>query len=210
MIHGLATFVVLAGLLVIAPGPDMALITKNALRHGRAAALLTSLGVNVGIAVWTMATALGVVTLLHASAAAFTTLKILGAVYLIFLGVQTIWLSGKRVHPSKIVPARGRSLADAGASFRQGLLSNLLNPKIGVFFTSFLPQFIAPGDSAFAQFLLLGAILNAMGLLWLSGYALLASRAGNVLLRPGIKATLDRLSGCLLIGFGIRLAAERR
>jgi len=111
---------------------------------------------------------------------------------------------------SEIAPAGAASPAGGGAPFRQGLLSNLFNPKIGVFFTSFIPQFIAPGDPVFARVLLLGAIFNAMGLLWLSAYALLASRAGDILRRPHIKTALEWLTGCILIGFGIRLATERR
>ncbi len=211
MIHGLAAFIALATLLVITPGPDMALVTKNALLRGRTAAVFTALGINAGIAVWTVAAALGVATILRASAPAFMALKILGSVYLIYLGLQAFGLFQRRGKPqSEIAPARAESSAGGGAPFRQGLLSNLFNPKIGVFFTSFIPQFITPGDSVFVRVLLLGVIFNAMGLLWLSGYALLVSRAGGILRRPHVKTVFEWLTGCVLIGFGIRLATERR
>ena len=211
MIHGLAAFIGLATLLVITPGPDMALVTKSALLRGRTAAVFTALGVNAGIAVWTVAAALGVATLLRASAPAFMALKILGSVYLIYLGLHALGFFQSRGKPQgEIGPARAASPADGGAPFRQAFLSNLFNPKIGVFFTSFIPQFIAPGDSVFARVLLLGAIFNAMGLLWLSGYALLVSRAGDILGRPRVKTAFEWLTGCILIAFGIRLATEQR
>jgi len=211
MLHGLAAFIALATLLVITPGPDMALVTKNAFLRGRAAAVFTALGVNAGIAVWTVAAALGVATILRASAPAFMALKILGSVYLIYLGLQAFGFFQSRGKPqSEIAAAHAPSPAGEGAPFRQGLLSNLFNPKIGVFFTSFIPQFIAPGDSVFARVLLLGVIFNAMGLLWLSGYALLVSRAGHFLGTPRVKTAFEWLTGCILIAFGIRLATEQR
>jgi threonine/homoserine/homoserine lactone efflux protein len=211
MTHGLAAFMALAALLIVTPGPDMALVTKNALVRGRSAAVYTALGINAGIVVWTLAAALGIAAILRASEPAFTAFRILGAGYLIYLGLQALGLlEGRGAHqraaPAILEPTR----AGGGASFRQGLLSNLFNPKIGVFFTSFLPQFIAPGDKIFAAMLLLGVIFNAMGLLWLLGYALFVSRAGEVLRRPRVKAVLERLTGYALIGFGLKLAADRR
>jgi RhtB (resistance to homoserine/threonine) family protein len=200
-------FLAVAAIVVITPGVDMALVTKNALQHGRRSAIATALGVNLGIVVWTGAAALGLAALIAASAAAFATVKIAGALYLIYLGVQALRQS--RVGSSDGATAsRGVPIGD-GVAFRQGLVSNLLNPKITIFFTSLLPQFVG-GHGTAADLLLLGALFNAMGVVWLLGYAVLAARARAVLRRPAVKRTLDRLTGTVLIGLGVRLALEHR
>ena len=216
MDHRLLAFLGIAAILIITPGVDMALVTKNALRHGRNTAVVTALGVNAGLLIWTIAAALGVAGVLRASATAFTVLKLLGAGYLIFLGIQALWLSfhgnseaerdsvATRVAHATLHPLPVRR------AFRQGLLSNLFNPKIAVFFTSFLPQFIAPTDSVLGKSLLLGVIFTAMTVAWLTSYAAFASKAGDLLRRPQIKAAIDRLTACVLIAFGLRLATERR
>lgn len=206
----LVPFLAVAVVLIIVPGPDMALVTRNALLHGRRAALLTALGINAGLMGWTIAAAFGIAAVLRSSAAAFDTLRLLGAAYLVFLGIQALVASASR-HPvtplSMSMPHQ--SLAD-GAAVRQGLLSNLLNPKIAVFFTGFLPQFIVPTSSTLLQSLLLGTVFVLLGLGWLSGYAWLATRAGGVLRRPRVQAAVQRVTGVVLIGFGLRLATERR
>jgi threonine/homoserine/homoserine lactone efflux protein len=204
--HDLPAFLLVAALLVVTPGVDMALVSKNALLHGRRVALLTALGINAGIVVWTLAAALGVAALVRASAAAFTVLKLAGAAYLVYLGLQAIWLSRRRGRPQDLgVPGHGRP-----SGLRQGLLSNLANPKVAVFFTSFIPQFVSPGSSVLLSSLALGAIFNLLGVVWLLAFALFVSRAGELLRRPRVKAALDRLTGCVLVGFGVRLATERR
>ena len=188
----------------------MALVTKNALLGGRPSAVFAALGVSTGLAAWTLAAAFGVAALLRASEPAFAAFRIMGAAYLIYLGLQALGFHGPRARgQGGSGPALETSAPSVWASYRQGLLSNLCNPKIGVFFTSFIPQFITPGDPVFARLLLLGGIFNVMGLLWLFAYAAFLSRAGDILRSPRIKAALDRLTGCVLIGFGIRLAAER-
>jgi RhtB (resistance to homoserine/threonine) family protein len=206
----LVAFIGVAGLLIVTPGPDMALVTKNALLYGQRAALATSLGVNTGLLVWTVASALGVAALLRASALGFTALKLIGAAYLIWLGVQALRAASPRRRGLGLpTPATGNPV-DARVGFRQGLLSNLANPKIAMFFTSLLPQFVASGRSVLAPFLLLGGVFVLMTVLWLCAYALVAVRASVLLRRPSVKATLDRLTGVVLIGLGIRLATERR
>jgi RhtB (resistance to homoserine/threonine) family protein len=200
-------FLAVAAIVVITPGVDMALVTKNALRHGRGSAIATALGVNLGIVVWTGAAALGLAALIAASAAAFAAVKLAGALYLIYLGVQALWRSPAR-STEVANSSRGLTIRDRVA-FRQGLLSNLLNPKIAVFFTSLLPQFVGSHGTA-VDLLMLGALFNAMGVVWLLSYAVLAARARAVLGRPAVKRTLDRLTGTVLIGLGVRLALERR
>ncbi len=215
MDHRLLAFLGIAAILIITPGVDMALVTKNALRHGRNPAVITALGVNVGLLVWTIAAALGIAGLLRASATAFTVLKLLGAGYLVFLGLQALWLSfhgSTEAEGDSVTRVSHATLSPLSArrAFRQGLLSNLFNPKIAIFFTSFLPQFIAPTDSVLGKSLLLGVLFTAMTVAWLMGYATFASKAGDLLRRPRIKAAIDRLTACVLIAFGVRLATERR
>ena len=198
-------FLAIAVFVVVTPGVDTALVTKNALLHGRRAAILTALGVNAGIAMWATASAFGLGALLHRSEALFTTVRLVGAAYLVVLGAQAVWWSCRRGHPvaPEIAPSRR-------SPFAQGVLSNLLNPKIAVFFTSFLPQFVSPSGPVLGQLLLLGFLFNLLGLAWLLGCAVLTSRVGDALRRPRVRAALERVTGCVLIAFGLRLAIERR
>jgi threonine/homoserine/homoserine lactone efflux protein len=195
----LAPFLVVSAIVVITPGVDMALVTKNALLHGRSAARATALGVNLGIFLWTLAAALGLAAVIAASAAAFTAIKLLGALYLVYLGVRALLGSHEQA-----------TVMHQGSSFRQGLASNLLNPKIAVFFTSLLPQFVDAEHAQPLDLLLLGLLFNCMGVAWLLVYAELASRGRDVLRRPRVKRALDRISGVALVGLGIRLAFEGR
>jgi threonine/homoserine/homoserine lactone efflux protein len=197
-------FIAIAVVLIVVPGPDMALVTRNALMSGRRVALATSLGVSTGLLVWTVASALGVAAVIHASAVAFTVLKLAGGAYLIWLGVGALRTAG-RVHA---LPARRH--VDGARGFRQGLASNLANPKIAVLFTSLLPQFVAHGQSLVVPFLVLGGIFVALTAAWLCAYAIAAARASGVLQRPRVRRALDRLTGVVLIALGLRLATERR
>ena len=208
MAANVPAFLGVAALVLISPGPDTALVTKNALMHGRSTALATSLGVAAGLLVWTLASALGVAAVVHASATAFTALKLLGAAYLMWLGIQALRSAG---HGAAGTPALagGRGIGPR-RGFRQGLVSNLANPKIAVFFTSLVPQFVGSGSHVLLPSLLLGGTFVVMTVTWLSGYSLLAAKAGDLLTRPRVKAAVDRFTGCVLIGFGLRLATERR
>ena len=205
----LTAFLGVAALLIVTPGPDTALVTKNAFLYGRRPAIATAFGVVGGLLVWTVAAALGVAAVVHASATAFTVMKLVGAAYLIWLGVQAIRAAGRRSGEPEDAADGGRRL-DVRRGFRQGLLNDLANPKIAAFFTSLLPQFISSGHSVLAPCLLLGGIFAAITLAWLVAFALMASKAGGLLTRPRVKAGLDRLTGVVLIGLGLRLATERR
>jgi RhtB (resistance to homoserine/threonine) family protein len=202
-------FLGIAAVVIVVPGPDTALVTKNAVLHGRRAALGTALGVNAGLSVWTLASALGVASVVRASDAAFTALKLIGAGYLIWLGVQA-FRAARRGGPHTASASSERTRLGVRGGFRQGALSNLANPKIAAFFTSVLPQFVDPGRSVLAPSLALGALFVLMTLAWLSAYALVAVKASAVLRRRRVSAAIDRLSGAILIGFGVRLALERR
>jgi threonine/homoserine/homoserine lactone efflux protein len=204
----LLVFIGVAAIVIVIPGPDTAVVTKNVLIHGRRAGLGASLGVSAGLLVWTIAAAVGIASLVRASEVAFTVLKLVGALYLVWLGVQAVRAAGRQLTDASS-PA-GRPGMGAGGGFRQGFLSDLANPKIGIFFTSLLPQFVSTGHAVLLPFLILGAIFVAMTVLWLLAYTLVAARAAQTLMRPRVRAALDRVTGVVLIGLGLRLAVERR
>jgi RhtB (resistance to homoserine/threonine) family protein len=202
-------FIGVAAIVIIIPGPDTAVVTKNVLVHGRRAAMGTALGVGAGLAVWTIASAVGVVSLLRASAVAFTVLKLVGALYLVWLGVQALRAANRAESVDHLSLATGPAIG-VGGGLRQGFLTDLANPKIGIFFTSLLPQFVDPGRAILFPFLALGAVFVLMTILWLFGYCLVAARVADTLVRPRVRAAMDRFTGIVLIGVGLRLAVERR
>jgi threonine/homoserine/homoserine lactone efflux protein len=213
----LLAFVGVAALLTISPGADMALVTRNAIADGRAAAQLTTLGISAGLVTWAVASAVGVAALLSASAAAFLVVKVAGAVYLVVLGTRTILRSVRGVSsdPAEATTgATGRSRPSStrrGRSpFRQGLLTNLLNPKIAVFYTTVLPQFVSAGDPVLVMSVGLALIHVCLTLVWLSSYAFVLTRAGDVLRRPRARRAIDALTGTVLVGVGLRLAVAER
>jgi threonine/homoserine/homoserine lactone efflux protein len=194
-------FLGVALVVIVTPGQDTALTVRNTLAGGRRAGVRTAAGVVCGQAVWALAASAGVAALLVASEPAFVALKLAGAAYLIYLGAQSLLAALRRrprsdLHPG---PARGREL-------RQGLLSNLGNPKMAVFFSSLLPQF---GDT-FGALLGLGLLFCALTFGWLSAYAFAVARAGDVLRRSRVRRTLDAVTGTALVALGVRLAAADR
>src|ERR1700704_1454391 len=159
----LVPFLAVSAIVVITPGVDMALVTKNALLQGRSAAQAAALGINVGIFCWTIAAAVGLAAVIAASATAFAVVKLAGALYLLYLGVRVLLASR---HASSTFSTAPRPVSTR-AAFRHGVASNLLNPKIAVFFTSLLPQFLDKGHAGVRDLLLLGALFNVMGVIWL-------------------------------------------
>lgn len=203
----LLAFAGVAAVIVVVPGPDMALVLRNGVASGRRAALETALGINAGLLVWALAAALGVAAILHASASAFTVLKLAGAAYLVWLGVRALRDAWRG---ASTPPASARSRSERRSAFRQGLLSNLLNPKVALVFTTLIPQFLEPGEPAVARTILLAAIFIGMGLAWLTSYALLVAQVGDLLRRPTVRRALNAIVGTVLTAFGVRLALERR
>jgi RhtB (resistance to homoserine/threonine) family protein len=203
-------FLGISAVVIVVPGPDTALVTKNALLHGRRAALGTAFGVEAGLSVWTLACAFGVASLIEASDTAFTALKLIGAAYLIWLGVQALRAARRGGSHATQAGLEQRPALSGRGGFRQGILSDLANPKIGAFFTSVLPQFAGSGHAVLVPFLALGGLFVLMTVVWLCCYALVAVKASEFLRRPRINAAIDRISGAILIGFGIRIALERR
>jgi len=193
---------------IVTPGPDTALTIRNSLLGGRRAGVATALGVSSGQATWTLATAAGIAALLAASEPAFVAVKLLGAAYLIWLGARSLVAAiGGRLQDRSETAARG-SLGRRVA-FRQGLFSNLGNPKMAAFFPSLLPQF-APHEHAFFVLLGLGFIFSLITLVWLTVYAFAVARAGALLGRPAIRRAIEAVTGAVLVALGVRLATERR
>ncbi len=198
-------YIGVVAVIVVLPGPDMALVLQNGLAHGRRAAVQTAIGINAGLLVWAVAAALGIAALLHASAPAFTLLKLAGAAYLVWLGLHALRAAWRGTADTAAPPSTRRKTSP----FRQGLLSNLLNPKIALVFTTLIPQFVDPGGPAVAQTVLLAAIFIAMGLVWLTSYALLVARLGALLKRSAVRRALNAVTGAVLTTLGVRLALER-
>jgi threonine/homoserine/homoserine lactone efflux protein len=201
----LLAFLGVSLLVIVTPGQDTALTIRNTLVGGRRSGVLTSVGVSTGQACWTLAASVGVVALLQASEAAFLVLRIVGAAYLVFLGAQA--LAGAFTGSPEqglVVRGSGRRLTPSVA-FRQGLVSNLGNPKMAVFFTSLLPQFA----SSFAGLAAFGLLFCTLTLLWLSAYAALVARARDLLRRSRVRRWIEGLTGAVLIALGLRLASER-
>jgi threonine/homoserine/homoserine lactone efflux protein len=203
-------FLGISAVVIMTPGQDTALTIRNTLLGGRPAGVATAFGVAAGQASWTLAAALGLTALLVASEPAFAAVRLLGAAYLVYLGGHSLWLAFRRAPPQAGVEAnRGSGRSPEGA-FRDGTLSNLGNPKMAIFFSSLLPQFVAPGPGAGAAMLGLGLVFVAMTTVWLSGYAVVVARAGDVLRRPRIRRAIDAVMGAILVAFGVRLAVAER
>jgi len=200
----LAAFLIVALVVICTPGPDTALTIRNSLLGGRRAGVFTALGVSTGQAIWTLAASAGIAALLVASEPAFRALKLLGAAYLVWLGLQTLWGAVRRKARADTRPTRP---VDARRAWRQGLISNLGNPKMAAFFTSLLPQF---GDASFAAMLALGLLFCTLTFVWLTAYAFVVAKAGDVLRRDRVRRTIDAVMGAVLVAFGLRLATERR
>jgi threonine/homoserine/homoserine lactone efflux protein len=203
----LLAFIGVAVVVIVTPGQDTALTIRNTLARGRAAGVRTAVGVVSGQAVWALAASAGVAALLVASEPAFVALKFAGAAYLAFLGVQSLLAAARRAGPADPGESqRADPAAPSGRELRQGLLSNLGNPKSAVFFSSLLPQF---GDS-FPELLALGALCCALTMAWLTAYAFVIARAGDVLRRPRVRRTIDAVMGTALVALGARLAGTDR
>jgi len=205
LVTHLGAFFGVAALVIVTPGQDTALTIRNSLLGGRLNGLSTALGVSIGQCAWAVATSAGLAALLVASEPAFVALRLFGAAYLILLGVQALRAAiGKR--PSRMTAAAPPGVARPTVGFRQGLVSNLGNPKMAVFFPSLLPQFA----HSFGALLALGLVFAAMTLLWLSAYAVVVARAGDLLRRPRIRRAIDAVVGVVLVAFGVRLGSEAR
>ena len=201
----LALFSVAALALTMSPGPDMLLIASRSASQGRIAGFATLAGIQAGTYCHALAAALGLSQLFLIVPVAYDIVRYAGAAYLLWLAWKTFRSNG-----TVLAPTAGLSHHPIGVMFRQGLLTNLFNPKIAVFYSTFLPQFIEPGDSALLVSMLLAGVHIALGVAWLSLYAWLLDRAVVAFRASGVRRALDALTGTVLVGLGLRLAAERR
>lgn len=205
-----AAYLVVAALLIVTPGPDTALVTRNALRAGRRAATFTTFGIGAGSVIWAFASVFGIAVLLEESATTFTIWKIVGAAYLGYLGLRSlVGVFRRREHAAAAPPASTETQLGAGVAFRQGLLSNLLNPKAGAIFATALPQFINPGDTP-ARLVLMLFAYEAILLAWLILYGAAVSRAGQSRFAARIRTGMQGVTGVVLLALGVRLAFEQR
>ena len=214
MTAALPAFALASTLLILAPGPDSLLVLRNTLRHGRRAGWITATGTLSGLLAWAAAAAFGLSALLRVSHLGYDALRLAGACYLLWLGVTSLWpFRGPHAGPAAAPPdPAGPAPARAGwrRVYLNGLLSNLLNPKIGVFFIAFLPGFIPAGSPAPLVPLVLGLWFIAETGAWLATLAWMAARGAGWLRRSTVQRWLERVTGIALIGFGLRLAAQAR
>jgi threonine/homoserine/homoserine lactone efflux protein len=207
LITQLSTFVGTSALVIVTPGPDTAVTVNSTLGLGRAAGVCTALGVLCGQAGWTLASSAGIAALLAASDPAFTAVKFAGAVYLALLGFQALRARRRDKTRAPSAPAADGPSKPHGrlAGFRRGLLSDLGNPKMAVFFTSLLPQF----GSHFTGLVVLGLVFCAMTFAWLAFYALAIARIGHLIGRSRVRRALDAVTGAALVGLAVRLVTEQ-
>jgi threonine/homoserine/homoserine lactone efflux protein len=195
-------FLGVSALVIVTPGQDTALTIRNTLLGGQPHGVATAFGISAGQAVWTATAALGVGAVVAASEPVFLALRLAGAAYLVWLGTRTLWDAARRTRTR--IDSRRPARRPRGA-FRQGVLSNLGNPKMLAFFTSLLPQFSASAAGLLAHGLLFCALTCA----WLTLYAVVVARTRVLLARGRVRRAIDTLTGLVLVSFGLRVAAER-
>ncbi len=203
VVESLTAFVAMAGLLTLTPGVDTALVLRSATFDGQGAGARATIGILTGCLVWGALVAFGVAALITASPVAYAVLKWSGALYLLWLGGRMI------VRPRTAPPVAANLGVERPRWFLRGLAGNILNPKMGVFYVSFLPQFVPRGVEVAPFILLLAAIHAGLGLLWCGALVLASRPLGRTLRRSAVIKTLDRVTGAVFIGFGIRLAISR-
>lgn len=205
--EALLAFILAAGLLTLSPGLDSALVLRTAAAEGGRRAFAAALGICLGCVAWGIIAAVGLGALLAVSELAYAILRWCGAAYLLYLGGKMIWNARAGFDPAA---GAGESAGSGWRWFTRGLVTNLLNPKIGVFYVTFLPQFVPAGVEVVSFTVLLAAIHAAEGILWFAALILATRPLAAVLRRPAVVRWLDRATGAVLIGFGLKLALESR
>jgi threonine/homoserine/homoserine lactone efflux protein len=198
-------FAIMAGVLVISPGASMAVVTDMALHRGRGAALGTVAGINLANSSLALASMFGLSAVFHHGPILIRAVGLAGALYLTWLGARS--LRGKVQRPDGIAPRGSRTtLAGEAAAVVQGIMTNLLNPSVVLFYMLLLPQFIRADDPFFPRFLLLAGTHVTMSVLWLSGYSFAVGTLSERLARPRVRRTMEIITGILLIFLGVKLA----
>ena len=200
-------FTLVAALMTMVPGADTFLVVRNSLRGGRRDGWLTVTGICSGLFVHALLSAIGVSAVIAHSATAFLALKVAGAGYLAWLGLQSLQRA-VRGEVTQTADSVAAARVPAQRCFREGLLTNLLNPKVIVFYFALLPQFLAPGDAVLLKSMLLAAIHFVEGILWLGFIAWAVDRSRRFFLRPALRRWMDAACGTILVAFGLRLALD--
>jgi len=201
VLRTLAAFLPVAALLSLAPGPATAMVVRSAARGGRREAFVCTAGNSIGVLAWAVLAAAGVAALVATSAAVFTFVKLAGAVVLVVLGVQSL-----RGHPA----GHARAAASSGRALRDGLVTSISNPKLAVFYVALFPQFVPAGAPVLPSAMLMAATIVAFDLVWYSALAYGVTRARRAFLEGPWARRVERLTGAVLVGLGVRLALERR
>jgi len=204
-------------LLILAPGPDMTLVARNTIARGRASGLQTAGGALIGLSVHVVAAVAGLSAILTGSALAFSAVKLVGAAYLLVLGARTL-LGAGRASGGDAMNAEAEVFGESAPRFvsatsspmLQGALSAALNPKLAVFFLTFLPQFVDPDHMPQVSMLAHGATFALLAAAWLTAWVLMLDRLGGLFRRPAVRAWMERATGAVLVGMGVRLALARR
>jgi RhtB (resistance to homoserine/threonine) family protein len=195
--------------LIILPGPDTAIVTKNTISVGKIGGFKTALGTCCALFIHTSAATLGLSAIIMKSALLFSVLKYVGAVYLTYLGVKALWSLKKKDDETASVEVNIKSQIKNTSCFKQGFLTDFLNPKVAVFFLTFLPQFVVSGSSTFFPFLIMGITYTVMTAIWFLLYVYLINHISAFMKRPKTKIFIEGITGTVLIGFGIKLALEK-
>jgi threonine/homoserine/homoserine lactone efflux protein len=206
MTGALLTFAAASVLIVLLPGPDTLVVVRTLLRGGRHESIRAAIGVLSGLVVWVVIAALGLSAVLRASETGYTVLRIAGALYLVWLGIQSFRARGSL--PSTVVEGDGGPRRSFGGGYAAGLATDLLNPKVGVFFMSFLPGFVPGGHDVAGTSMLFGGIFIVETALYFVVLVAMASRVTRWMSEPQTRRRLERMTGVVLIGFGLRLATE--
>lgn len=198
-------FVITCVFLIILPGPDTAIMTKNTLTVGKQGGFKTMIGICCALSIHTLTAIVGLSAIIAKSALLFSIFKYIGAVYLIYLGIKSLWTLRNQETTETVVKIKYKNTS----SFKQGFLTNLLNPKIAVFFLTFLPQFVNPGSHTFMPFLILGMTYIVLTIVWYLFYIYLLNQISAFMKKPKTQKVIEGITGTILIGFGIKLALEK-
>ncbi len=198
------TYAIMAMALVISPGASMAVVTEVALQRGRIAALLTVVGINIANSSLALASMLGLSALFHQWPAVLRVVNVAGAIYLTCLGIRALWPQPQSSKPARDTRAI-ETTARASSAVGRGIMTNLLNPSVVLFYMLLLPQFIREADPFFQRFLLLAATHVSMSLLWLTAFALAVGTLSERMARPAVRRTMGMLTGGVLVFLGVRM-----
>ncbi|THE09233.1 LysE family translocator [Bacillus timonensis] len=201
-------FVFMCMLLIILPGPDTAIATKNTLTVGRIGGLKTALGTCCALLIHTSAAVFGLSAIIVKSAFLFSVFKYVGAIYLIYLGIKTLWALRKKEVAASVEMNTAKQFENKSC-FKQGFLTDLLNPKVAVFFLTFLPQFVDAGSDTFVPFLIMGFTYTVLTAIWFFLYVYLLNQISTFMKKPKAQNMIEGITGAILIGFGIKLALEK-